>query len=130
MFSMFKRTRTPKEDFYDALLSTFSQLKKADQMSEPWRGAKTASLLASLVLAIREVHPHIPISPNGPAVSVISKAKNPAEQQKEIDHILQQVRTCPRDKGSRVTMMVYFLNPEYYARKLSELGEQPIPIDL
>lgn len=41
---------------------------------------------------------------------------------KEIEHILQQVKSCPEDQEARSIVMRYFLSPRYVFQRMSSMG--------
>ena len=125
MFGFFKKKQTPKDDFYTALLSAFNEMEKADKRTGIERIAYASSAISSLAIAIREVYPNIPIDADGAAMVITTADSTPegfARRCEAVEYVLQQVRTCPKDKDARIAVMVYFLSPSYFEAQMGMDG--------
>lgn len=115
MFNIFRRKDTSgQEALKEALLTAFSELKKASKKSGIEREFHVAAVFGSLVGTLAQYFPNVVVEEDGPAMNILSAGgDNPNWDSitSDVDHVIQQVSSCPRDSDYKVIVMRSFLSP-------------------
>lgn len=126
MFNIFKRKDTSAQAVLnETLLIAFAELKKASKKSGIERELYVASVFGSVVSTLTQYFPNVAIEENGPARNILSAGgDNPNWDSiaRDVDHVIQQVRSCPRDSDYKIIVMRSFLSPDEVEKIMNAAG--------
>lgn len=120
MFDGFKKWLHPAQhaEHYveTAILTTFDAL--AREIHNPDRAerlTRVVSELASLIGALRDTHPELPIDDEGPAMRLIKMhgAGDVSETEKLLDAILELIRDYPDYEIAKINAVIFAIAPSF-----------------
>ena len=130
MFGFLKKKQpmTPAEDLSAVMNTIFDRLKAADRKTGIEQTMAINITFGATIPIIREHFPNVPIEDDGPAMTALSMGHKEPNWQKiddDIAYMLQQVRSCPKDREMRNILIRSFLSPDYVVKTMARAEARP-----
>lgn len=118
MFRFFKKKPKykPENELEGVLLGIYQGLLEADKLDGIERHFRVTTAFAVSIKLMREHMPRVPIEDDGPAMTIVSAGAEGLGHPQvlaDVEHCIQQARTCPQNLDAIVHVMWCLLAPNF-----------------